>query len=434
MTTFTAANYLQDGARTVAEMKTAFEQNLAATKEVLGAGPEVTLTISGTSLTPAAGVTPWINVATPGGAASANLTNIVPTNMKDGAWVALKIANAGQLVVLKQAAGGSGQLNMVNAADLTLADLSMTAIFRQAGGQWWEITRSYGTQGAAFRTFYGTAGLGQNRFSGRQGWCAGAALTAASTLALGTDGNYFSVNGSATINGIAAAPQGTVMTLLFTGSPVLVHSSVLQLGGFNIQAQPNMLLDFISDGGGVWHLKGGGGSGGVTVFARSATLTTVSNTTAETGLYGVTVPAQYLTGLRRVRLEAVIILQDNAGLVGTNYLHLYLYLGGALIAGLPIVTAIDGDGLFGQGVTGLLTATVSDLGTAQWGSLSWQAPSRVTAGGLIGAARPGVTDEWGGGVVSVDSGVSQLLQLNARWEAAAPQKILQVRHVIVTLT
>ena len=51
MTNFTAPNYLQDAAHPVAEQKLAFEQNLAATKELLGGLPVTGITMTGTSRT-----------------------------------------------------------------------------------------------------------------------------------------------------------------------------------------------------------------------------------------------------------------------------------------------------------------------------------------------------------------------------------------------
>src|SRR5262245_22571687 len=99
MTSFTSPNYLQDAARTVAQMKVALEQNLAATTELLGGLPIQSITISGSSITPAAGSAAFLSIATPGGAATANLNTCVPTNIKNGSWIAMRAATSGQVVV-----------------------------------------------------------------------------------------------------------------------------------------------------------------------------------------------------------------------------------------------------------------------------------------------------------------------------------------------
>src|SRR5262245_51584924 len=258
MTNFVAANYLQDGARTVAEQKLAFEQNLAAAKEMLGGLPLTTVTISGTSITPAAGVAPFLSVATPGGAATANLTNCVPTSMKDGTWLALRMANAGQVVVVKHAAGGSGQFALAGGADLSLIDPTMILLASLSGTTWTEVGRFYGNQTDAGRTFYQVAGLGRNTFTGRQEWDMGAALVAAATLTLGLDGNSFHVTGTTTITAISAAPIGTRIQLVFDGELTILHNAATLIlkDGQNITTRAGDVLEFLSEGSG-WRQAGG---------------------------------------------------------------------------------------------------------------------------------------------------------------------------------
>jgi hypothetical protein len=259
VTNFTAPNYLQDGARTVAEQKLAFEQNLQATKELLGGLPVTSITMSGTSITPAAGVSPFLSVATPGGAASANLANCVPTNMKNGTWMALRMANAGQVVVIKHAAGGAGQFSLAGNADLSLADPTVVLLVALSGTVWEEVGRFYGTQVTAAKNFYQVAGLGQNRFTGRQEWAKGANLASASTLVLGTDGNLFHVTGTTPILALSSAPAGTVVTLVFDGELRLAHDAALliMLGGHDHYTVAGDVFVFESEATGSWrHVAG----------------------------------------------------------------------------------------------------------------------------------------------------------------------------------
>ena len=79
----------------------------------------------------------------------------------------------------------------------------------------------------------------------------GAALTAASTLTLGTDGNQFHVAGS---TGIAAL-SGTQpeVTLIFDSTPTLTHSGNLILqGAANYTCVAGDAFVFMNEGAGVW--------------------------------------------------------------------------------------------------------------------------------------------------------------------------------------
>ena len=342
MTTWTAANYLQDAARTVAEMKTAMEQNLAATKEMIGGLPVQQLTISSSSITPAAGTTALIAIATPGGASTANLNTIVPTNIKDGAWLALRMANAGQVPTVKHAAGGSGQFSLAGAADFALADPSVVLIVALSGTTWVEVGRFYGNQVNAYHLFYQVAGLGANRFTGRQDFNKGANLTAAATLTLGADGNYFTVNGNTNITGFATGNAGTEVTLLFTGTPTLVHSAAFDLGGADITARNGTVLRFACDGGTTWRLTSS--PGGSAVITRDVNGISIIATAAETNLYGVVIPAGMLapTGHVRVSMQGFVGV-DQAGFPtgtpGVKLLQFITYISGIAFTTSWIVTA-----------------------------------------------------------------------------------------------
>lgn len=97
----------------------------------------------------------------------------------------------------------------------------------------------------------------------------GAALTAASTLTLGTDGNYFHVTGSTGITAISGT-QGVVW-LTFDSTPALTHSGNLVLPyGQNHTMTAGETAWFINDGSGVWRM------GGSTLIANP--LTTLGDT------------------------------------------------------------------------------------------------------------------------------------------------------------
>lgn len=120
---FPAASYISNAARTEGENKTAFEDQLKATKQIPGAGEaEQALTIATGTITPASGASGIIAVDTEGAAATDDLANIAVTNVDDNSLVILRNANASRVVVVKNNAGGSGQISLKSAGDFVLAD------------------------------------------------------------------------------------------------------------------------------------------------------------------------------------------------------------------------------------------------------------------------------------------------------------------------
>src|SRR5438132_3437176 len=222
MTTFPAATYLSNAARTESEMKTAFEDFLAATKQLPGGVSLTTLTIVSDQVTPVGGLH---RVDTEAAGATDNLAQILQTNLPDGSVLAISVANNARAVVAKHAAGGTGQLSLVGAADFTMTDITTWLLLRRNGTQWDEVGRWYGAAAAAHRIFYGTPGLGQNTFTGRQEWAKGANVASAATLSPGTDGNYFHVTGTTTITAIASMPAGTALVLEFDGACQITHNA-----------------------------------------------------------------------------------------------------------------------------------------------------------------------------------------------------------------
>lgn len=81
----------------------------------------------------------------------------------------------------------------------------------------------------------------------------GANVASASALPIGSDGNYFSVTGTTTINTIATKQAGTVIWLHFQSGLTVAHSANLILqGGASAIVTAGMVMQFVSEGGGVW--------------------------------------------------------------------------------------------------------------------------------------------------------------------------------------
>ncbi len=79
----------------------------------------------------------------------------------------------------------------------------------------------------------------------------GAAITAASTLTLGTDGDFFHVTGSTGITAISGTQ--TRVTLVFDSTPALTHSGNLILQeAVSYTAAVGIVMEFINEGAGIW--------------------------------------------------------------------------------------------------------------------------------------------------------------------------------------
>lgn len=88
----------------------------------------------------------------------------------------------------------------------------------------------------------------------------GAALTAASTLTLGNDGDFFHVTGATGITAISGS-QSQVL-LVFDAAPTLTHSaSLILLGSVNVTVAAGDWMRFVNEGAGVWREIGRGASG-----------------------------------------------------------------------------------------------------------------------------------------------------------------------------
>jgi hypothetical protein len=74
-------------------------------------------------------------------------------------------------------------------------------------------------------------------------------LTAAAALAIPDTGNVFQVDGNTNISSFTGSHQaGTKITLRFTGTPSLVHSASLDVGGQNADMFAGRVCEFVTDG------------------------------------------------------------------------------------------------------------------------------------------------------------------------------------------
>lgn len=83
----------------------------------------------------------------------------------------------------------------------------------------------------------------------------GADLASASTLVLGSDGNFFNVTGAVTIAGLSSKPAGTTIWLRFRSALNLLPGTSLVLPyGVAYRTIVDEIVAFVSDGAGAWQL------------------------------------------------------------------------------------------------------------------------------------------------------------------------------------
>lgn len=136
-----AAAYLSNSARTVAEMKTAMEDQRDATAQLPGATARTELTISGGAIVPPDGSGGGVHtVDTEGNAATDDLTSITTTNCWDGMLIRLSAENTARVVTLKH---GTGNLSLAHSLDVALTDLETWIEFQLRSTTWVETQRHF---------------------------------------------------------------------------------------------------------------------------------------------------------------------------------------------------------------------------------------------------------------------------------------------------
>lgn len=142
MSTLPAAGYLENAARTNAEMKAALEAIRDIMAESLGGEARTELTIASGAVTPPEGSGGGIfRIDTEGNAASDTLDTITQTNTRDGQIIALMAENASRVVTINHAAGGAGQILLYDATDFVFASTAAVIFLRRSGTDWIELCR-----------------------------------------------------------------------------------------------------------------------------------------------------------------------------------------------------------------------------------------------------------------------------------------------------
>lgn len=138
-TTLPAADYISNSARTEGEAKQALEDIIQVARELPGASAETELTISAGAITPTIGT---LSVDTESDAASDDLANISAANMSEGRVIIIRNVDASRVVIVKNGAGGSGQIYTTNGSDLRLANPLKCVALQLRGTAWYEVFRS----------------------------------------------------------------------------------------------------------------------------------------------------------------------------------------------------------------------------------------------------------------------------------------------------
>ena len=139
MTTLPASGYWENNARTEGEGKQWGEDIRDVLAELLGGSAASMLTIASGVIVPTIGIH---TIETEAGAASDYLTNITTTNTPDGRLLLLSAYHTDHTVVVRDAAGGAGQIHMLNNADVSLIATLKWILLIRSGADWYEIISS----------------------------------------------------------------------------------------------------------------------------------------------------------------------------------------------------------------------------------------------------------------------------------------------------
>ena len=426
MVNFPAAGYVSDSSRIESEMKTSFENWLAATKQLAGGVAESTLTLSSSGqATPSSY---FHSIETNGGVSAQTLNQLLQTNLPDGSLLFIYQATAGHVVTVAHHAGGAGEVYLGDGQNAVLTNIVL--VLRRMALTWGEAGRFYYAGGHAadgglsMRNFYALAGLGQNTFTGRQEWKRGADIASAATLTPGTDGNWFWVTGTTTIANIAPMPPGTRIVLGFASAVSLTHSATFFLAGQTSRTvRAGSSTEFVSVASGYWYELGGAGGGAGGVLAEANPNHYIPQFGAEASCWGATVPGGTLGTANAVRFTATgYVLSGSASPASTDSCVVFkLYYGSALVAnfilginGLPNATAFRLEAIVsGWGATNAQLAWMDVSASVKvWiptGSAAF--PLGMMSGG--GCYDAGYFGNPGRGSGAIDSTVDQWLQLNA---------------------
>ena len=257
------------------------------------------------------------------------------------------------------------------------------------------------TDGSTYTTLYTYDKWAVGDFGTQTG--EGAALTAASTLTLGTDGDFFHVTGSTGITALSGTQSS--VTLVFDSTPTLTNSGnlILQYGA-SVTVAANMAMVFANDGAGVWRevsrtppvsplgmarqvLRVNAGAT-ATEWANHLTLATPQVSTSGTSINFTGIPA----GVRRITISFigvstngtdpwVLHLGDAGGFEGGGYMSACTTLGATTLATSNANTAF----LLGEPasasavISGTVTLTLENAATFMWSCTGVLARSDTTS-------------------------------------------------------
>lgn len=123
------------------EAKPALDDLITWLEQLVDGSSMAGLTIAGDAITPTEGAGRYIEIDTESAAVTDDLKNIVPTNVPDGGIVILHIANAGRTVVVKNAAGGPGEITLAEGIDVLLDSTKQHLVLRLVGTAFVELDR-----------------------------------------------------------------------------------------------------------------------------------------------------------------------------------------------------------------------------------------------------------------------------------------------------
>jgi len=160
MSTLPAAGYLENAARTNAEMKAALEAIRDIMAEAVGGEARYELTIASGSVTPPEGAGGGVfRLDTEGNAATDTLDTIAQTNTRDGQIIIVMAENASRVVTVNHAAGGAGQILLEDSTDFTFASLSAWILLQRRSTDWVELARHVPIEDATALTSIATDDL-----------------------------------------------------------------------------------------------------------------------------------------------------------------------------------------------------------------------------------------------------------------------------------
>lgn len=143
--------------------------------------------------------------------------------------------------------------------------------------------------------------------SGIKRFSKGADVASASTLTLGTDGNYFDVTGTTTITSIGTLGVGTWVKLHFDGELTLTHhaTDLILPGGVNITTAAGDEIELVEYATGDWRMVGGVKADGTAWVVNSSSNLTIGAFTAWTS--GAYKDITGLSGVKRLTISPKLL-------------------------------------------------------------------------------------------------------------------------------